>query len=552
MKLTRMIAIVGIALLIACSFNPTVAQKSHDNTLNQQMTLFTQIVRELEGGYVDSLQAEKMMRSAIDAMLATLDPYTVYYSDKETEEFKEATTGEYGGIGIRIVQYKGEPYFTSPMEGFPANRAGLRSGDRIVMVDTVSTVGKSNSFVTSLLRGEPGTSVKINVVRPYVEDSLITVEVTREKLQIPAVSLAQVDSDGIGYISLSTFSDGAAKEVENHLKAFKANKDLKGIVLDLTDNGGGLLSQAVEIAGMFLPKGTQITVTKGKGESQRRVYKTPHSPLVADVPLAVLINSGSASASEILAGAIQDLDRGILIGERSFGKGLVQSTRELPQGMLKFTTAKYYIPSGRLIQAIDYSHRTADGKALHVPDSLTHEYHTAAGRVVRDGGGLRPDVEVVDTTVSLIAYRLWEGPWLFNYANQYASKNKEIDAPETFNLSDNDYKNFHQFLVDNGFSYTTSTSSQLPTLRKMAKEEGYLSASTDSLLNALEASLTTNLEKDLKENRKQIESILVPMIAERYYYDKGADISSLRWNKRYDKAKEILLHPDEYKKILKK
>lgn len=549
MKKSRILA-AALACSLGITLSPSHAQKSHDNTINQQLSTLTRVVRELENGYVDSLRTEKMMRAGIDAMLATLDPYTIYYSEAETDAFKEATTGEYGGIGIRIASYNGQPYFTSPMKGLPADRAGLRSGDKIVKVDTTSTIGKDNSFVTSLLRGEPGVPVTVQVIRPYTPDSLITATIIREKLQLPAVSLAHVDSTGIGYLALSTFSEGAAREVGAELEKFKADKNLKGVVIDLSDNGGGLLSQAVDIAGMFLPKGTTIAVTKGRGDNERRTYKTSHQPILPDVPLAVIINGGSASASEILAGALQDLDRAVLIGERSFGKGLVQSTRELPQGMLKYTTAKYYIPSGRLIQAIDYSHRGTDGKALNVPDSLTHEFKTAAGRTVRDGGGLKPDIEVKDSTLSLVLYKLWEGPWLFNYANLYAATHANIASPEDFNLSNEDYIDFVNKSRQNGFKYTSTAASNIPSLRDYAKQEGYLSQEADSLLAQLEKSLTPDIDADLNKHRPQIESLLVPMIVERYYYDNGAQRAGLRWNKELEKAREILLDPKRYHKAL--
>lgn len=551
MKISHSITLsLAAAIALPAYFATANAQKSHDNTLNQQLSTFTQVVRELENGYVDSLRTEKMLRAGLDAMLATLDPYTVYYSEEETDAFREATTGEYGGIGIRITNIAGQPYFTSPMQGLPADRAGLRSGDKIVKVDTTSTVGKDNSFVTSLLRGEPGTQVNVQVIRPFTTDSILQFNITREKLSIPAVTLAEMDSDGIGYIALSTFSEGAAKEVAAELEKFKESGNLKGVVIDLSENGGGLLSQAVEIAGMFVPKGTQIAITKGRGDAERRVYKTPHSPILPTIPLALIINRSSASASEILAGAIQDLDRGVLVGERSFGKGLVQSTRELPQGMLKFTTAKYYIPSGRLIQAIDYSHRSADGKALHVPDSLTSEFHTAHGRSVRDGGGLRPDVEINDSNISLIVYKLWEGPWLFNYANEYAATHPTIPSPESFTLTQSDYDNLAKTLHDKGFSYTPTAASRIDAMRQLARQEGYLNAQSDSLLTALEKSFKPDIDHDLLTYRDQLESTLAPMIVERYFYEKGAAKSALRWNKEFHLAKEILLNDKEYQQIL--
>lgn len=543
------------SLVGAMGLGAAVAQKSHDNAVNHNLSIFTEIVTELETGFVDTLNTDAMMHSAIDAMLATLDPYTNYFTDKEQEDFETHSKGEFGGIGVYMSTFNGNVYLTSPHEGGPADKAGIRSGDKVVKVDTVDTKGYTTSQVSQLLRGEPGTMVKVTVVRPYVADSIVTMDILREKISIPAVDYYCVNDDEIGYISLTTFSEKAAEEVGNALEDFKANHpNLKGIVLDLTDNGGGLLGQAVDIAGMFLPKGTIVATTKGRNDEERRTYRTTKAPVYPDIPLAVLINSGSASASEILSGSLQDLDRAVLIGERSFGKGLVQTTRQLPYGhMLKYTTAKYYIPSGRLIQAIDYSHRNADGSAKNVPDSLTSVFYTKAGREVRDGGGLKPDVEVADTTaVSNFAYEMVRGDILYNFANEYAATHEKIASPKEFNLTDEDYALLAQRMREANFKYNTETAEVLEQMRIKAKREGYLTDSVAAEIDALKEQLKPNIEKDLKENREFLESILVTWICDRFYYDKGRAEAALRFNKDYEKALEILSDTKGYKSILKK
>jgi carboxyl-terminal processing protease len=531
-----------------------VAQKSHDTAVKHNLTIFTQIVNELETGFVDTINSDAMIHTAIDAMLSTLDPYTTYYTDKEQEEFESHSKGEFGGIGVYMSSFNGNVYLTSPHEGGPADRAGIKSGDKVIRVDTIDTKGFTTSQVSNLLRGEPGTPVHVTLVRPFVTDSIVTVDIVREKISIPAVDYYCVNDDEIGYISLTGFSEKAAEEFGAALADFKTNHpNLKGIVIDLADNGGGLLNQAVEILGMFLPKGTVVTSTKGRDEEERRTYRTSKEPVYPDIPLAVLINSGSASAAEIVAGALQDLDRAVLIGNRSFGKGLVQTTRQLPYGhMLKYTTSKYYIPSGRLIQAIDYSHRNEDGSAKNIPDSLTTVFYTKAGREVRDGGGLKPDVEVTDSVLTNFAYELVRGDQLYNFANEYAATHESIASPKVFNITDEDYALLAQRLKESNFKYSNESVNILEQVRAKADKEGYLTDSVASEIDALKEKLQPNLEKDLRDNREFVESILVSWICDRYYYDKGRAEAALRYNIFYDKALEILSDTKRYNSILKK
>jgi carboxyl-terminal processing protease len=531
-----------------------VAQKSNDNTVNHNLSIFTQIVTELETGFVDTINSDAMMHTAIDAMLSTLDPYTTYYTDKEQEEFESHSKGEFGGIGVYMSSFKGNVYLTSPTEGGPADRAGIKTGDKVIRVDTIDTKGFSTSQISNLLRGEPGTPVRVTVVRPFVTDSIITMDIMREKIVIPAVDYYCVNDDEIGYISLTSFTEKAAEEFGAALNDIKANHpNLKGIVIDLTDNGGGLLTQAMEIAGMFVPRGTVIATTKGRGDDERRTYRTSKAPIYPDIPLTVLINSGTASASEIVAGALQDLDRAVLIGGRSFGKGLVQTTRQLPFGhMLKYTTAKYYIPSGRLIQALDYSHRNDDGSAKSIPDSLTSVFYTKAGREVRDGGGLKPDVEVKDSVMTNFDYEILRGDHLYNFANEYAATHKSIASPKEFNITDEDYALLAQRLKESNFKYSNESVEILEQVRAKADKEGYLTDSVASEIDALKEKLQPNLEKDLRDNREFVESILVGWICDRYYYDKGRAEAALRYNIYYDKALEILSDTKRYNSILKK
>ena len=385
MKKSSLILPACLAALI--SLGALAQKKSGDAALARNLTTFNAIVKELQDNYVDSIAPDRAFKEAIGALLETVDPYTEYYPVEDQEMLQKMTTGEYGGIGSYLLDRDSTTYISAPMEGSPSARAGIRAGDRILRVDSLDVSHKLSADVTKVLRGRPNTPVTITLQRPYVQDSIVTVTLTRELLQQPSVPYYAVIGN-TGYIQLTSFINKSPAEVKTALEEFKADPRVKNIVIDVRGNGGGLVESAVDILSYFVPKGTEVVRMRGRNPSDERVYKTTRSPLFPDIPLAILIDGATASASEILAGAVQDLDRGVLVGSRSFGKGLVQTTRPLPfSGVLKVTVAKYYTPSGRLIQALDYAHRNEDGSVSRIPDSLTHEYKTLHGRTIRDGGG---------------------------------------------------------------------------------------------------------------------------------------------------------------------
>lgn len=528
------------------------AQKSPESALQQSIRTVQEVLVKLQANYVDSLKIEKNVHDGLEYMLQSLDPYTEYYNSDETDQFINNNQGEYGGIGITLATYNGQTFFSSPMEGHPAFKAGFRTGDKVIKVDSVDTRGRDSNFVTKLVRGQAGTPVTITVVRPFVQDSIITATLIRSKVAIPAVSYYEILPSGIGYIHLSSFSpDNTAEQVRRVLEEFKRDKKLKGIILDLSDNGGGLLNQAVEIASMFLPRGSKVLETKGRTADKSTVYTTRREPIFPSMPMAVIINRGSASASEVLAGALQDYDRAVLVGERSFGKGLVQSTMPLPyNAMLKLTTAKYYIPSGRLIQALDYSNRDENGHPGYTPDSLANTFFTAAGRPVKDGGGLQPEVIVKDTMVNYyLMYNLVRNPYLFNFANRwYAEHPMKEGTP--FVMTDEVWNAFASSLPKEALDYETSTSQALDALRKAAGEDKLLTPAIAEQLDKLTQELKPESSTLLKESRADIEAILAPMIAERYGFQKAAKALETTVDPTVIQAEKILLSPRRYKELL--
>lgn len=529
--------------------------QGHDALIHRNMSTFSAIVKELEMNYVDSIRPDEAFNSAIGAFLSTVDPYTEYYSSAERDELTKLTTGEYdyGGIGSFILQRDGASYISGPMEGAPAAKAGLRSGDHIIRVDTVDTSAMGSAEVTKLLRGIAGTPVQVTVKRPFVTDSIITFDIIRGKLSEPSVPYWGVIDGNTGYIRLTSFISDSGKNVREALEAFKKNPQVDRIVLDLRGNGGGLLEQAVDILGNFLPKGTEVLRTKGKDAATEKTYKTTRSPIFPDIPLAVLIDGGSASASEITAGALQDLDRAVLIGSRSFGKGLVQSTRPLPyDGLLKVTVAKYYIPSGRLIQALDYSRRNADGSVARMPDSLTNVYKTLHGREVRDGGGLSPDITIDWGRVSPIAYNLVRDNFIFDYATRYANTHDTIAGVWDFAVTDEIYEDFKGSIDPSKLKYDKVLDEIMKELRETTESEGYMTPEAQASLDTLSGLLTHDLNRDLDTKRDEISEYLAEELASRYYYDNGRLIQTLKKDEALKKAREILEDKAELDKILGK
>ena len=525
----------------------------HDALVNRKLTTFGSIVKELELNYVDSIRPDEAFDAAIGAFLATVDPYTEYYAPEDRAELTMMTSGEYdyGGIGSFIMQRDGSSFISDPMEGNPAAKAGLRSGDKIIRVDSVDTSAMGSAEVTKLLRGVAGTPVSITVLRPFVTDSILTFELVRGKLTEPSVPYWGVIDGDTGYIRLASFISDSGKNVREALEAFKNNPEVNKIVLDLRGNGGGLLEQAVDIVGNFVPKGTEVLRTKGKNASSEKIYKTTHSPLFPDMPLAVLIDGGSASASEITAGALQDLDRAVLIGSRSYGKGLVQSTRPLPyDGLLKVTVAKYYIPSGRLIQALDYSHRNPDGSVARTPDSLTNVYHTLNGREVRDGGGLKPDIEIDWGKVSPLAFNLVRDNFIFDYATRFANTRDSIAPVWDFTVTDEIYADFKESIDPGKLKYDKILEQLMKELRESTEAEGYMTDETREAIDNLSAMLTHNLDRDLDAKRGEISEYLGEEIASRYYFQKGRLIQGLKSDEALKKAREVLSDKEELNRLL--
>ena len=529
-----------------------------DAAVARSLDIFNTLYKELNTFYVDTIDAQKTIENAINAMLDEIDPYTEYIPAKETDEFMTLSTGEYGGIGSylmeRTVDGKKGVYISGPYENSPAARAGLKSGDRIIMIDGDSTTSWNSEQVSKRLKGQANTHLTMTVVRPYDEDSIKTFSFNRETISVNPVPYYGVTRDNIGYIGLTTFNEKSAQQVRDALIELKKDPRVKNIVLDLRGNGGGIVEGAIQIVGYFVPKGTQVLQMRGRDKSSERTYKTTVDPVDTEIPLAVLIDLGSASASEITAGALQDLDRAVIIGNRSFGKGLVQSTRALPyDGMLKVTIAKYYIPSGRLIQEVDYSNRNADGSYKKTStDSTARVFHTAHGREVREGGGIMPDIKVESTELKRIVYNIMRDHWDFDFATKYVAEHgKDIPSPTDFKVTDEIFNEFKASIDPAKFEYDKVCEQQLANLRKTATTEGYMNDSTAAQFDRLEAMLKHNLDHDLDLHRRDISYLLGQEIMDRLYYQRGQVEFSIKDDDTLDKAKEMFDKPGEYARILK-
>ena len=526
--------------------------ESHDEAYQRNIAVFNALTRELEESYVDSIRVDDAFKAAIRGMLATVDPYTEYYSYDDRESLERMTTGAYGGIGSFIQGRGGNTYISEPIVGSPAMKAGLKPGDRILRVDSTDVVGLTSDKTSALLKGVPGTEVSVTVSRPYVgPDSVMTFTIVRERVAEPSVPWAGVVKGHIGYIRLNQFVESSAADVLKALEEFQENPEVKYLVLDLRSNGGGLVDQAVKILGYFLPKGTEVLRTRGKDAGSEKIYKTQRNPVMPDIPMAVLIDGGSASAAEITAGALQDLDRAVLVGSRSFGKGLVQGTRPLPfNGLLKVTQAKYYTPSGRLIQALDYSHRNPDGSVARVPDSLTNVYRTLHGREVRDGGGLQPDSVVEWPQVSPLLYGLVTGNHIFDYANRYVANHRAPASVTEFTISDEEFADFAAGIDSKNLQYDKLCNSILDDLRTTAKAEGYLTPEIQAAIDSLDRQLDHDIRSDLYTKRDRIEEMLTEEIAARYEPGSGRPRRELLNDPALDKAEEIFTTPGLYEKTL--
>ncbi|MBP1638607.1 MAG: C-terminal processing peptidase-3 [Bacteroidetes bacterium] len=520
-------------------------------SMSKNLDVFNSVVRELDAFYVDTLNYEKVIRSGIDNMLDGLDPYTVYMPKEETDELKMMTTGEYAGIGALIGGKSGQVFISEPYEGKPAAKAGLKAGDVVVELDGLNLKGKSTSDVSALLKGQPKTIVKLKIQRPG-ETKVRSFEIMRERIVINPVVYYGVVGNNTGYVLLNEFTSNAAEEMRVALLELKNKYHVTSMVIDLRENGGGIIDEAVKMVGYFVPKGTEVVSTRGKLKQWDRTYRTINEPILPDMPLAILVSQNTASASEILSGSLQDLDRAVIVGVRTFGKGLVQQIRQLPyEGHLKVTIAKYYIPSGRCIQAIDYSNRTNDGNPIHVADSLTHEFKTKIGRTVRDGGGIRPDVEVRDSMKMSIVYYLISQNVIFDFATQYAQTHATIAEPEKFKITDAEYDQFKQFVKSKKFTYTLQSDKLLKNLMATAKMEGYDEA-TAADFKALQSKLIPNIDKDLETFQKDISNLINAEIIKRYYYQKGVVRYALPQDKVLLKTEELFRNMSAFNKILGK
>ena len=533
---------LSIILAALVAVNISAVAQSNSFTLAKWTEVYNAIIKELNRSYVDSLEVGRIERAAVDAMLEALDPYTVYVPEEEQEDFQMMLNSAYGGIGAIIYKpdVNGNVIINEPYANSPAAKAGLRCGDEVEAIDGVSTHGLQSGEASEKMRGKPGTTVILRVKKLRAGDSwkageVIDVPVVRERIVIPSLEYAGMLNEADGYIMISKFTDGIANELRDAFLKLKA-QGMKRLVLDLRGNGGGLMGEAVNMTSLFIPKGSVVVSAKGRAAGSAQTYKTTSDPVDTEIPILVLVDSGSASASEIVSGALQDYDRATIVGTRTYGKGLVQSIRPLPyDGQLKVTTAKYYTPSGRCVQAIDYAHRNEDGSVGHIPDSLTHTFTTAHGRTVRDGGGITPDFEVKAPKYSRLTYSVVYSGLLEQYALDYVRKHESIPSPEEFRFTD--YEDFIAFAADKKFDYRTQARATFDEMRKTLKEEG-LADSLAGELDALEKSLDMDKETFLRLKKDEIVPFIEEEILVRYYFQEAGIQSRIRYDEQLHKALE--------------
>lgn len=544
-----------ICVLLAIGLMPAMAQKDKDHNFEvaKNMEVFTAIYKNLDMMYVDTLNAGEVIGNGINAMLRSLDPYTEYYPENKVKELDRMLTGKYAGVGalIRYNQQLKRVVVDEPYENMPAAEAGLKKGDIILSIDDSTMTDKDVAYVSSRLRGEPGTSFILKVKRPSTGKTM-RMKVTRRSIQLPYLPYYGLQENGVGYINLNAFTVNSARDVRRAFLDMR-RQGMKGLVLDLRNNGGGSLQEAVDIVNMFVPKGIVLVQTRGKMTRVNKDYKTTVEPIDTLMPIVVLVNGNTASSSEITAGSLQDLDRAVVLGTRTYGKGLVQMPMDLPyNGQMKLTTSKYYIPSGRCIQAINYRHARG-GYTEHVPDSLTKVFHTVGGREVRDGGGIKPDVELKPDSLPNIAYYLAgardSNEVLLNYEIDYLAAHPTIAPAKTFALSDADYKEFKRRVLKSNFKYDRETEKYLKDLVKLAKFEGYYEDAKPEF-EALEKKLQHNVAKDLDYNKEAIRHIIESDLVAAYYYQGGAIQNGLRYDKQMKEAVRLIETPEDYRKIL--
>ena len=517
--------------------------------ISKNLDIFSSAFREVNMYYVDPIEPGKLMKKGIDAMLETLDPYTNFIPESEIEDYRFMTTGQYGGIGALIRQKGDYVAISEPYEGFPAQKADLRAGDEILEIDGISAKGKKTDEISRILKGQPKTQVRILVKREGEKNPLEKILV-REEIKVKSVPYYGMLNDETGYIRLTNFTDNCGADVKNALLQLREKNNPKSVVLDLRFNPGGLLNEAVNVSNVFIDRGQEIVSTRSKVKALDKTYRAINVAVDTDIPVVVLVNSGSASASEIVSGSIQDLDRGVIIGQRTFGKGLVQTTRTLGyNAQLKITTSKYYVPSGRCIQAVDYAHRNEDGSVGKIPDSLATEFKTKAGRKVFDGGGILPDVVVESKKLSPITISLVTKNLIFDFASQYRNTHPVIASAREFKLAESDWNEFVNYISDKEYDYTTKSEKSLEELKKNSEEEKY----SDALLGDIEIlkkKLAHNKKEDVDKNREEISRILEQEIVSRYYFLAGKIEASFDHDEEVQKALEVLGGNNVYSTIL--
>ena len=551
--------LTAFALLLPAGAQKPKKKEDHSFQVTKNLEIFNTLYKELDMYYVDTLDADEVITLGIDAMLGSLDPYTDYYPAEDIEELKMLTTGKYGGIGS-IIRMRSDStvIIAEPYEGMPAAEVGLQVGDVLKKIDNTDLKGKLVSDVSDMLRGEPGTTFVLQVQRPG-ESGTRDFKITRKNIKTPAIPYyglltsqnvpAGIDGGKIGYINLSQFTENCSSDVRKAVISLK-EKGAESLIIDVRGNGGGLLGEAVKIVNLFVPKGKTIVETKGKLRQSSSSYKTTQEPLDLDIPLCILINSSTASASEILAGSLQDLDRAVVVGARSYGKGLVQSPRDLPfNASVKLTTAKYYIASGRCIQAIDYKSKR-DGKGDgRVPDSLARVFHTENGRPVLDGNGIKPDIEVKHDTMANIVYYISNDDVLTDWGVKYSAEHPVVPAVGELEISDADFDGFKQMAKDKDFKYDRLSLKRLEDLKKTAEFEGYYEDAKPEF-EALEKKLEHNLDMEMDRFRKEIKQMMALELCKRYYFQAGQIEETLKDDDDLRRAAEVLSKPEEYRRIL--
>jgi len=521
--------------------------------ISKNLDIYANLFRELNTYYVDPIEPGKLVKVGVDAMLDDLDPYTNYITESDIEEYEFMTTGKYGGIGASMRKKGDDIYIGDVYEGSPAQKAGLHPGDLMEAIDNETVTGKSIEDLSLLLKGSPGTQINMKIKDAFTHAESNKM-ITRGEIEISSVPYYSLigEQNNIAYVRLTQFTQGCARQVKDAFDSLqRAQPALKGLVLDLRNNPGGLLDEAVAICNIFVEKNQLVVSTKGKIPDMDKEYRTPGLVWNKDIPLTVLVNHSSASASEIVAGTMQDLDRGVIIGERSYGKGLVQITRPLGfNARLKLTIARYYTPSGRCIQMIDYAHRNADGSVGNVPDSLKKSYKTKMGRTVRSGGGIEPDVHIKDDPMSMIAVTLYTKNYLFDYATVYASQHPTIAPASKFSLTDEEFNEFAKWLGNKDYSYETETEEGLDSLKKMAIKEKYYDDAKDQF-EALKTKLSHDKKQDLMKHKEQVKHMLENEIASRYYFVRGRIAQGLQYDKELDEALALINNTNDYQAILK-